>query len=58
MRKVILSVHEEGYSRNASCALNLISTILFQRIVRFIDIGGIVDPHCLCFLFIFSAPKN
>ena len=26
--KVILSVPDEGYSRNASCALNLISTFL------------------------------
>jgi hypothetical protein len=25
----MLSVHDEGYSRNASCALNLISTFLF-----------------------------
>jgi len=26
----ILSVPDEGYSRNASCALNLISTFLLQ----------------------------
>jgi len=25
-----LSVHDEGYSRNASCALNLISTFLLK----------------------------
>jgi hypothetical protein len=29
--KVILSVPDEGYSRNSSCALNLISTFLLQR---------------------------
>ena len=28
----ILSVHDEGYSRNASCAINLISTFLFYFI--------------------------
>jgi len=27
--KVILRVTDEGFSRNASCALNLISTFLF-----------------------------
>ena len=29
--KVILSVPDEGYSRNASCALDLISTVLIQH---------------------------
>jgi hypothetical protein len=28
----ILSVIDEGYSRNGSCALNLISTFLLQKI--------------------------
>ena len=28
----ILSVLDEGYSRNGSCALNLISTFLLQKI--------------------------
>ena len=28
--KVILSVPDEGYSRNMSCALNLISTFLLK----------------------------
>ena len=27
--ELLLSVHDEGYSRNVSCALNLISTFLF-----------------------------
>jgi hypothetical protein len=30
--KVILSIHDEGYFRNASCALNLISTLLFVTV--------------------------
>jgi len=34
--KVILSVSDEGYSRNVSCALNLISTFLFDDIVTLI----------------------
>jgi hypothetical protein len=34
--KVILNVPDEGYSRNASCALNLISTFLFE--VKIIDL--------------------
>jgi len=29
-KRTILSVPDEGYSRNASCALNLISTFLFR----------------------------
>jgi len=29
MMKVIVSVHDEGYSRNASCALNYISTFYY-----------------------------
>ena len=29
---VILSVPDDGYSRNAQCALNLISTFLLQTI--------------------------
>jgi len=33
--KVILRVPDEGYSRNASCALNFISTFLF--LTHFID---------------------
>jgi hypothetical protein len=29
--KVIMSVPDEGYSRNASCTLNLISMLLFLK---------------------------
>jgi hypothetical protein len=32
----ILSVPDEGYSRKASRALNLISTFLFRRVVFFV----------------------
>ena len=32
LMKVILSVPDEGYSRNASCALDLISTVLIQHV--------------------------
>jgi hypothetical protein len=28
----ILSVHDDGYSRSALCALNLISTFLFDKV--------------------------
>jgi hypothetical protein len=30
--KVILSVPDEGYSKNMSCSLNLISTFLYMKI--------------------------
>ena len=30
----ILSVHDESYSRNASCAVNLISTFLLQNMIH------------------------
>jgi len=33
--KVILSVPDEDYSRNVSCTLNLISTILFVMKIPF-----------------------
>jgi len=33
--KVIMSVPDEGYSRNASCALNLISTFLCYEQMSF-----------------------
>jgi len=36
MMKVILSVHDEGYSRNGSYALNVISMFLFY-LFTFID---------------------
>jgi hypothetical protein len=32
--KVILSVPDEGYSRNSSCTLNLISTFLFSLLKK------------------------
>jgi hypothetical protein len=32
--KVILSVPDEGYSRNASYALNLIPAFLFQHFIQ------------------------
>ena len=34
--KVISSVSDEGYSRNASCALNLISTFLLLSLSRYL----------------------
>jgi len=36
---LILSVPDEGYSRNVSCALNLISTFLSQTEIIFLDTG-------------------
>jgi hypothetical protein len=45
----ILSVPDEGYSRIASCALNLTSTVSIQRIAPpifiFMSIQKLVHPH-------------
>jgi len=45
-----LSVHDESYSRNASCAINVISVILYQRLAIITDlIAGI----CTALVFLF-----
>jgi len=50
----ILSVRDEGYSRNASCALNMISTLLLQTYFDF-RTYHIYSDHMLSVLFQFTA---
>jgi len=50
----MLSVRDEGYSRNASCAVNLISTFLFLSLCRYhcwwtISPRGYHPPCSQCF---------
>ena len=57
-----LSVPDEGYSRNASCALNLISTfILFMIILenRYICLQMVHVPFvsCVCIYVLWSATR-
>jgi len=41
---VAFSVHDAGYSRNASCALNLISTFYYSQGVD-TSTGGLLAPE-------------
>jgi len=50
----ILSVPDEGYSRNVSCAINLISTFLLLSLGRYlcrwtISPRGYYPPNSQCF---------
>jgi hypothetical protein len=47
LMKVILSVPDEGYSRNVSFALNLISTFLFELVLTAVQEGFNILNHII-----------
>jgi hypothetical protein len=54
----VLSVSDEGYSRNASCAVNLISTFLLEVSISFYDFDFGIMWYFLFFILIQEIYKD